>query len=53
MSNVNHGSWGRLVWSFQSSEGRWTSKSYMKLAKKEKRQFLFLVSGEKLSSCFY
>ncbi len=46
MSNVNHGSWGRLVWRFQGNEGRWTSKNYMNLAEKEKRQFLFGKWGE-------
>ncbi len=32
--------------SFQGSEGRWTSKSHLKLAKKEKRQLFFREWGE-------
>jgi hypothetical protein len=46
MSNVNHDSWGRLVLSFQRSEGMWTMQSYMKLAEKKEGGFFLLQVGE-------
>jgi len=39
MNTVNHSSWGRLVLSFQGSEGMWTRESYMKLAKEKESRF--------------
>jgi hypothetical protein len=46
MSSVNHGSWGRLVLSFQRSKGMWTMQNYMKLVEKEEGRIFLLQVGE-------
>ncbi len=42
MSNVNHGSRGRLVLNFQRSKGMWTMQSYMKLVENKEWRTFFL-----------
>jgi hypothetical protein len=44
MGCVSHNFWKRLLLNFQSSEGMWTKKNYMKLAEEEEKGQVFFGS---------